>query len=292
MQSKFAGYHHASLPLLLVFFGVTIASPTSPLPISRTALPDITTIAAMAGNMMTTGTTDSTSTSTHQFLLSQNISQEAKSHGVDADPPAIVNNENVTETEIVITEARHGKSLHHPNQENSTHTHEQQNLISRTTNESDNSTSNVTSTEKGVPGSFETKLATDGDHTIQHLSEGDAPSKPEGKPQVLQEQHLLFVTTTEKVQTERDKMVQRIFGGTCGFAHWNRCSRLEFWGDEYLVPDKKNPGNFIVKRNRINCREKPTLCLKNGWTVARCHMLCMSQVRSYYNFYDWVYQAI
>ncbi|ODM93402.1 hypothetical protein Ocin01_13280 [Orchesella cincta] len=54
---------------------------------------------------------------------------------------------------------------------------------------------------------------------------------------------------------------------------------IKWWGGNYVVPDKKNPGKFLVKTYKIQCVEKPdkTFCLHNGWTVARCHMLCMSQ---------------
>ncbi|CAL8068018.1 unnamed protein product [Orchesella dallaii] len=89
----------------------------------------------------------------------------------------------------------------------------------------------------------------------------------------------LTVKSTPSPISVQDKRIQMIWGGTCTYAIWNVCNRIKSWGGDYLVPDKNDPEKMIKKYYRIDCVEKPetTFCLRNGWTVARCHMLCMSQ---------------
>ncbi|ODM98892.1 hypothetical protein Ocin01_07789 [Orchesella cincta] len=110
---------------------------------------------------------------------------------------------------------------------------------------------NETEQPKTIPTEITVKLATDGDHLIQKIEEDAVAGNK----------------TNVKQYTEKTRS----------------------WGGDYLVPDKNNPDKMITKYYRIDCVEKPekTFCLKNGWTVARCHMLCMSQCNvNYRQSYD------
>ncbi|CAL8091114.1 unnamed protein product [Orchesella dallaii] len=140
------------------------------------------------------------------------------------------------------------------------------------------------------------KFANDGEHPIQQIGDGVqlAKEKENATIQVVKESgiedtNLKLVSSKPAPLSDEDKKFRRAWGGNCTAAVWDVCNKIKFWGGNYVIPDKKNPGKFIVKNYKIHCVEKPdkTFCLRNGWTVARCHMLCMSQCNiEYRQSYD------
>jgi hypothetical protein len=98
--------------------------------------------------------------------------------------------------------------------------------------------------------------------------------------------------STRKGLSPEDNIVRKAWGGSCTMESWNSCSHIKSWGGDYFIEDKKNPGKMILKHHEINCFQKSAddksrkvkaeedtkyYCLRNGWTVSRCHLLCMSQ---------------
>ncbi|CAL8095718.1 unnamed protein product [Orchesella dallaii] len=135
-----------------------------------------------------------------------------------------------------------------------------------------------------IPTEITAKLSTDGQHSVQKIGDRETGNSTNVKQfieknSVAEDTKLKRIISTPAPLTDEDKKIRQAWGGTCTLAIWNVCNRIKSWGGDYLVPDKNNPENMIKKYYRVDCVEKPdkTFCLKNGWTVARCHMLCMSQ---------------
>jgi len=78
---------------------------------------------------------------------------------------------------------------------------------------------------------------------------------------------------TENVKNETEP-ISPMWGGNCTETNWKRCSSLKVYFGAYVAQNdpKKEFRNYT-----INCSEQKVLCLRNGWTVTRCQILCMGK---------------
>ncbi|CAL8126990.1 unnamed protein product [Orchesella dallaii] len=63
------------------------------------------------------------------------------------------------------------------------------------------------------------------------------------------------------------------WGGNCTKKDWDKCSHLDRWVVSHYVDVKKPELGF--KYHETDCTLAEVFCLKNGWTVTRCQLLCM-----------------
>ncbi|CAG7835927.1 unnamed protein product, partial [Allacma fusca] len=76
------------------------------------------------------------------------------------------------------------------------------------------------------------------------------------------------------LETEEDKKVRLDWAGNCTASHWVTCSNQTYFGQ------LKNTTTEHIPRNK-NCTDQrffPPLCLRNGWTVTKCHLWCMAKL--------------
>ncbi|CAG7820810.1 unnamed protein product [Allacma fusca] len=87
------------------------------------------------------------------------------------------------------------------------------------------------------------------------------------------------VPTTE--QEENDK-INSDWGGECGLEDWKKCYNITVVGNptevhpQFPHDKKKNRQTQMDCFDTMEAIDFPWLCLRNGWTVNRCHILCMS----------------
>jgi hypothetical protein len=85
---------------------------------------------------------------------------------------------------------------------------------------------------------------------------------------------------TTPASTDEDKRIRQTWGGNCLAEHWQRCSNIKTWADFYVVYEKSDKEKLHpIKRNKkYDCwgKDENTYCLRNGWTVNRCHINCMA----------------
>ena len=87
----------------------------------------------------------------------------------------------------------------------------------------------------------------------------------------------------EDEELDEDERARQEWGGECTVADWKSCYNITVMG----LPTKVHPlyPNDRKKniRTQLNCFDTnealdfPWLCLRNRWTVNRCHILCMSK---------------
>ena len=61
-------------------------------------------------------------------------------------------------------------------------------------------------------------------------------------------------------------------GGNCKMEHWLKCNNLRTVTGDYYNKE-------MLEHFEMDCndeKEFPWICMRNGWTVNRCHLLCMS----------------
>lgn len=265
--------------VLVFLLGIMEAVPTPPFEFTTTSSPpEMITTEPPTSNLPATISTSTMSNIIPQ-IVSVNITDDVIS--------SIVDDKSITETSIIIQTERMGRAgLRNGNEH-----HTKENILQEP---SSTTTTSATTTSTTIAPALTTPEASkDPSSTVQVLTtkspnEGNQTITKVSVPQKeFVEKKVERIEETPKevekpVLSEKDKMIQRIFGGECNFAVWSHCSRIRFWGGDYLVPDKKDPEKMIVKHHKIRCvaDNEQNLCLRNGWTIARCHMLCMSQVSS------------
>jgi hypothetical protein len=84
----------------------------------------------------------------------------------------------------------------------------------------------------------------------------------------------LYILPAQTFLTQEDRMTQEEWGGNCSLADWDRCKVIKTWFGNYM--DKSDP-EHLWKQSELDCILQPVLCMKNGWTVNRCHVLCMGR---------------
>ena len=73
--------------------------------------------------------------------------------------------------------------------------------------------------------------------------------------------------------TDEDRKVRNDWGGTCTAEDWAACAKVATFGvDKYDELGRQ----ISSQKNCTDQDEFPPLCLKNRWTVTRCHLFCMS----------------
>jgi len=80
-------------------------------------------------------------------------------------------------------------------------------------------------------------------------------------------------TEVQRLSPE-DLKTRENWGGNCTTKDWNHCKFVKTWFGYYI--DEKDSANR-EKYYEIDCILEPKFCMRNGWTVSRCHLLCMGQ---------------
>lgn len=75
----------------------------------------------------------------------------------------------------------------------------------------------------------------------------------------------------EEILSPEDEGVRREWGGNCTTKDWERCNKIR----QIVVLDVIN-NQFQRKNLELDCLLEPILCLRNGWTCNRCHIMCMA----------------
>jgi len=88
--------------------------------------------------------------------------------------------------------------------------------------------------------------------------------------------------TTEFPLTPEDENIRKEWGGKCMVTDWNRCNKVR----QIVVIDVIN-NQFERKNMELDCLLEPILCLTNGWTANRCHIICMAGQCNKSLFYNW-----
>jgi len=73
-----------------------------------------------------------------------------------------------------------------------------------------------------------------------------------------------------------DSNILEEWGGNCTLADWDNCKVKKAWFGYYVNPKYADGGNETKWLHfELDCKLEPPLCMNNGWTVNRCHILCM-----------------
>jgi len=86
--------------------------------------------------------------------------------------------------------------------------------------------------------------------------------------------NLMLLFPSQTLVTQGDKLTQEEWGGNCTLANWDKCKVVKTWFGWYL---DKVENEMKWKHLELDCVLEPVLCMKNGWTVNRCHILCMGR---------------
>ncbi|CAL8071489.1 unnamed protein product [Orchesella dallaii] len=87
---------------------------------------------------------------------------------------------------------------------------------------------------------------------------------------------------TEAPLSPDDQYVRDEWNGTCMAADWKRCSKIK----QIVVIDVIHT-QFERKNMSMDCLNQPTLCLTNGWTANRCHIVCMAAQCNKSLYHNW-----
>jgi hypothetical protein len=107
----------------------------------------------------------------------------------------------------------------------------------------------------------------------ENVSDSVTPSSEKKEQQDKEENDSSNLKLTENVKNETEPIAPE-WGGNCTETNWIGCSSLKTYFGAYVDP--KDPTK-TVKHHEIDCKIQPILCLKNGWTVTRCQILCMGR---------------
>ncbi|XP_035705377.1 uncharacterized protein LOC110846701 isoform X2 [Folsomia candida] len=83
-------------------------------------------------------------------------------------------------------------------------------------------------------------------------------------------------TAGEESLTEEDLAVQKDWEGDCFSRHWKKCAGL----DHILVMNvynKTNGRDYETLHWEMDCKLSSVVCMKNGWSVNQCQIICMSK---------------
>ncbi|CAG7819661.1 unnamed protein product [Allacma fusca] len=70
-------------------------------------------------------------------------------------------------------------------------------------------------------------------------------------------------------KAKQDAIIRQLWGGECSLDDWVNCNNITTFGGDYFVKDK-------IEHFEMECTTFKWVCMVNGWTVNRCHLLCMS----------------
>lgn len=82
---------------------------------------------------------------------------------------------------------------------------------------------------------------------------------------------------TTPATTPQDLKVREEWGGNCLAKDWEACTNISSWGGDYIVREKYKPFTTTLHHFEVHCDWTELFCLRNGWTVSRCHMVCMGR---------------
>jgi hypothetical protein len=80
----------------------------------------------------------------------------------------------------------------------------------------------------------------------------------------------------ESTLSSEDLKIRKDWGGNCTTKDWTKCSKQEIFYGKYEDDDGTIRDDPTGKKS-IKCKYLPYWCHKNGWTINKCHILCMSK---------------
>jgi len=83
-------------------------------------------------------------------------------------------------------------------------------------------------------------------------------------------------TTTPVPLSPEDEAVNQDWQGDCMASHWKYCNQVTHITVMDVFTQIKGK-DTVWQHLNLNCLNEPIVCLHNGWTVNRCHILCMSK---------------
>ncbi|ODM98893.1 hypothetical protein Ocin01_07788 [Orchesella cincta] len=116
---------------------------------------------------------------------------------------------------------------------------------------------------------------------LNETTNGTIPTTSEAIPPERAAPEISEDEVTEEPLSPEDANIRKEWGGNCMVSDWNRCNKVR----EIIVQNVIN-NQFQTKHLELDCLLEPILCLTNGWTANRCHIICMAKCNKAL-FFDW-----